>query len=814
MVKYIVARMFLSSAASALAIGLASSAIAQTAPNAVTPSVPATALIGSAEAADTHSGLEDIVVTARRVSENLQAVPISVGTLNAQALASRQILNVNDLKGSVAGLTTSRTATPGGGYVTIRGITPLSLPTPSADSSVGFYIDGVYIARGQGSGVDTTDLSQVEVLRGPQGTLFGRNSSAGAINFITTAPTDRLEAKFKLLYGNYGHFTGSAIINVPITDTLIFRGSYQHNQEDGDVRNTTTSKGYIYNGYGSTTPAKTLGATNSESVSAKLRFTGIAGLTVDYKYDYENYVESSGASQVIGYLPGPFASTLASILPFQAPGAVVQSFTRLGAINEDFQGNSPIVNSGHLLSAAYEINDSLTVKNISAWRKTRSDAFSDLDGADWRIPLAPTFTSFTPFCVSCNRNSLRQSQFSQENQVIGKFDKLNFILGSYYFVEHSRFTSLYSTGAVIPQAPAVYTPPTDAFVNGAPGPLTLGEDGIYVNRSLAAYAHGDYAFTNQLKLAAGIRYTEDRRFEQDLRPFSPGTGKVSYGRFTYDAALNFQATQDQLYYAKYSVGYLSGGIAAGLPFRPETNRQAELGFKTELLDRRLRLNGSAFYSWIKDRQNAAPSVNPLDNPVLEAAGFSAPFPLGIAVYNQEGITRIWGFELEASVVPVDGLTVTGNFGYNHPKPTDGTFNRAPKTTFSFSGQYDFHHFENDSYFSVRIDGDYRGPYYGTGANTDAVFVGDIPAALRPGYATSADYLAAVKQASIAGDYSQVNGRVSLVDFPISDSKARLSGFVRNIFNNQGLLFSVNYGFSVNGSFERPRTYGLELSLDF
>ncbi len=773
-----------------------------------------------------QSGLQEIVVTARRVNENLQKVPISVGTLTPSALQARQIFGINDLKGSVAGLTASRTTTPGSGYFTIRGTTSIALPTPAVDNTIGFYIDGVYIARSEGQGFEVPDLARVEVLRGPQGTLFGRNSAGGAINFITNVPTDRQELKYDLLYGNYDHKRASIILNEPIANGLAVRVSYQHDDSDGDVRNSTTrTAGETYAGYGSFTPVKRFGSSNADSVIAKARYTGIDGLTVDYKFDYNNLKEAPGVNQVIGFLPDAASAglnTLLAILYSANKATVPQSFTRLSALPEGEQGYSNITSYGHLLTAEYAASDAITLKNISSYRQLKAGGFVDLDGADWTLaPIAPV-----PFSITADYQNLREHQFSQEDQVIGKFGDLNFILGGYYFYEHSQFTSVYSAFASIPGNPGVYDPTRAASAYfpvigqalgiSVPGPYALGEYARYRNQSVAGYLHADYRLNDVFKLSAGGRYTTDYRRANDLRDIiGVGVGKVQYSRFTYDGAINAQVTPTKLIYAKYSTGYVSGGITGELSFKPEDDRQVEVGFKTEWLDRKLRINAAAYYTWRHDIQNALPSTSQTNNEVLAASGLTPPYPLGILVYNTPGTSTVKGFEIETTLIPVTGLTLSANLGLNDPKFSDGSLYRAPKQTFAFSGEYDFPKFGNGSYLLFRVDGDYRGHYYGSGANVAGFFTGPINAALvPPGFASGQAYLDALSKAALAGGYWLANARVSIADIPIAGAKAKLSGFVQNILNTRDLLYTVNYGSSINGAFERPRTYGLELNLDF
>ena len=768
--------------------------------------------------------LADIVVTARRVDENLQTVPISVGVVSKAELVSRNINDFQGLKGSVVGLTTSRTGTTGGGYVTIRGLTPVATPQPASDQGVGFFIDGVAIARSQGAGSPLVDIARVEVLRGPQGTLFGRNSSIGSINFITNAPVNRFEMSGSAEYGNYNAFRADAILNVPLTSTLIARFAYRHEQADGDVTNTTTTPGHTYAApYGGFTPASRYDDARSNSYLFKLRFTGIDGLTLDYKYDREDSNQSPGSAQLIGFAPtSPLLGLLAGLFPFQAPGAVVQSFTRLSSVNEDDAGVAKIQNDGHQLNADLRLSDAVSLRSITAYRRTKSNSFADLDGGAWTIPfpfpLAPgVVLPAGPLCVSCSVNVMDQHAFSEEAQVLAKFGKSDVVLGAYYFDEHARFQNTYSVFARVPYSPAVYAPSSTGVVLplGTPADQVLGNNGIYDNKSVALYAHLDQKFSDMFDISLGGRYTWDDRRTNDLRP--GGTiGTLSDGRFTYDAAINLHVDNTKMFFLKYAIGYTSGGIDSNVRFRPEINRQIELGFKGEFLDRKLRFNASGYYSRVRDRQNTLPNTSSgaACNPVLLAAGFTAGnCPVGLFVYNLPGITTVKGFEVETMFRPVHSLTLGANFSYNDPKFSTGELQRAPKTNFSFSTQYDAPAFSNGSHVVLRFDGDYRSKYYATGGNVDAAYVGTVPAALRGGLSNN-DYIAALKKAATAGDYWLVNGRIALVDIPINKAKFELAAFVRNLTDTRAALFTVNLGATYNATYERPRTYGVRAAFSF
>lgn len=763
-------------------------------------------------------GLGEIIVTARRVQESLQSVPASIGTLDAGQLEVRQITSLNSIANNVVGLTITDTPSPGGGYYTIRGITASSLPTPALDVSTGFYVDGVYIARSQGQNFNQADIARVEVLRGPQGTLIGRNSAAGAISFVTNVPTMDRMLRMEVEAGNYGHKRGTVVVNQPIGRDLAVRVSYLHDDIDGNVRNSTSLPGLTYSGLRSFRAPSRWGGSNSDAVSARVRYTGIDGLTVDYKYDYSNRHEVAIPSQLLGFIPdaraGGLNALLASLYPIQTPGTVPVSTKRLSAVPGGDTTGSIIKSSGHLINAEYALTDEVTLKNITAWRRLEAFTAQDNDSGDWSIPFFNTQVT-----ILSSYNDQRQNQFSQENQVIGKFGALRVLAGAYYFVEHADFTFYFNNLQLVPRMPAVYTPATSPFVSSplfgiVPGPLALGELASYRNRSLAGYAHVDYDFNDVFSISLGGRYTSDKRRTNDLRSFGSGLQRYKDNRFTYDATLNAQVDSTKLLYARYATGYTSGGISGNLPFKPEKMRQAEVGFKTEWLDRRLRVNGSAYYTWLRDQQRSVVSVNPAANPVLAGLGVAPPYPLGLILFNITGQTTFKGFELETVFVPTRGLTLSGNIGYNDPKFADGSKQLGPKTQLSFSTDYRVMEFGESSSVNLHFDGNYRSKYFGSGYNVPGFFTGAVDPALLQGFATSAQYNEYVRKGSEIGDYWLFNGRVTVADLNIGGAKAKISGYVNNIFDKRGLVYALNVGIGISGGFERPRTYGASVGFQF
>jgi iron complex outermembrane receptor protein len=555
---------------------------------------------------------------------------------------------------------------------------------------------------------------------------------------------------------------------------------------------------------------------------------GIDKLTVNYKYDYSAFQDLAYGGQAIGYAPNALSTLLGpnafypgsgpAYVP-AAPGSYTPSFNRLGALALPFQSDPANYVQGHTLTLEYELNSDLRLKNIASYRQLYSPSWQDLDGG--ALVTGPAYAALgvpegIPACLSCSYNAMRQHQITEEAQLLGNYGPLNFTSGFFFFHENSSYLLAYGQG----KGPIFPTPTPNVFT---PTDLAFGEDGNYVNSSFAGYVHADYAFTDWLKLAVGGRYTTDDRKTADLRglvvtgniaaPYAFGgavtQGDVTYHRFNYDVALDFQLSPDAMAYTKYSTGYLSGGIQGSHPFMPQDTQQVEVGLKSEWLDRRLRVNGAAYNTWTQNRQE-----------VIINQGEFPDLPLGLVYTNEVGTTKIAGFELETAFKPIQPLTLTANYGFNNPRYPDGARALAAKETFSFSSQYDFPAFSNRSHFLILFDGDYRSRYFAQNVNYDTsngfIATAPIPANLYQalGYASQEDYLAAVFKASQAGGYWLLNARLALVDLSIGKTVGRISAFVRNLADERDLSYASLSGATVDGTYERPRTYGIELNFDF
>jgi len=268
--------------------------------------------------ADQAGGLEEIVVTARRVSEKLQDVPTAITAISAKELEEQQILSVEDIGNTVPSLNMQpQIGTPAVPQIAIRGISNGSL-NPEVDSPIGIYVDGVYLGRAVGSQFDLADLQQIEVLRGPQGTLFGRNAEAGAINFITQGPSGHLDAHLETTFGNYNLKRVKATFDTPEYNGLSLRLTVLHTDQDGYVKNTAAGVTLdLPAPFGPQTSTSTLGGNDTNMVLFAARYVNDK-LTIDYKFDFTDEITQAQPTEILGFDSTPnggFGQSVFAIQP-------------------------------------------------------------------------------------------------------------------------------------------------------------------------------------------------------------------------------------------------------------------------------------------------------------------------------------------------------------------------------------------------------------------------------------------------------------------------------------------------------------------
>lgn len=590
----------------------------------------------------------DIVVTARRTSERLQDVPIAITALSGAALAERNVATLDEIAKFTPNIRfDAAAALSGGNYnatVFIRGVGQNDFAIFS-DPGVGFYVDDVYYARSIGGILDAVDISSVQVLRGPQGTLFGKNTIGGAVLINTATPDlDSFSGQVEGTYGRFDRIDVKGAINIPlVTDLVALRLSAATINRDGYVKRLVTGD--------------TQGDRSAQIVRAKLRIQPQgSGLIVDLGGDYTRARETSAPSDLlaVGNAPGitgvPF---LTNYNIYVAPSLGIVAPNGQRTLNPSFITASPFETYatgpndndldlwGVQANVAYDFGGA-TLKSITAYRHMK--AYFTRDGDN------------TPFTFRQTTNRDRQKQFSQELQLTGKVfaDRLSYVLGAYYFKERASDIAAadLALGLQAPTAPPPFTPAV--FIRNYTN-----------NRSLAVYGQFDLEIVPRLSVTLGGRYTDDKKVftsinvrQRDLVQFVNVTEEATFRKFTPRVGVNYKAADDVLLYASYARGFKQGGFngrplvsqAEVTQYAPEELTTYEAGIKAQWLDRALTTNVAVFHSIYKDIQltvNQTPT-----NFVANAAS-----------------GKINGVEFEAIMRPAPWLTFNTGVGYLDTKYT-------------------------------------------------------------------------------------------------------------------------------------------------
>ncbi|HMC92407.1 MAG TPA: TonB-dependent receptor, partial [Allosphingosinicella sp.] len=577
--------------------------------------------------ADQSGGLDAIVVTATRRETNLQKTPIAISVVDPVAIQSRHIESLLDL--ADGGVPSLRVATfearQSAITIGIRGIVPFDQNQTAREPGVGVYIDGIYLGRSQGLNNALFDVQRIEVLRGPQGTLFGRNTEGGALSIVTKTPTGAFGGRVTAGAGNFGQYNAEAHIDLPAFSNFAvkFDGVMQH--QDGTTRNTAGGQ-YGFNYY------------NRVGGRVAGRWTPVDGLTIDVSYDQAKDENTPNYSQLIDYNPNakvvgtyivdpklvnPNLSAASSYI-LVAPGTTAKCSTCIAPLSPlvTVSGDrrmstvdigvvqQPSVDKTHGTTAAikYKLTPDIELRSITAWRGVETHQWDASAGAH-RSAFAP-FGLFGRYSLS----ELYQHQFSQEFQLVGSLPQLDFVLGAYYFVEHASERAATpnpmqwnADGSGYTFVNQVAPNPAGAIASGNQGwdrrSWFLQRDSNAVGRSYAGFGQFTYtpAGLEQLHLTAGGRVTHETR-KGALTTINgvatPYTLDYKNSRFDPMATLAFDAAPGLNLYAKYSTGFRAGGANARSgsfrAFNPETVQAFEIGAKTDFLDHHARLNVAAY----------------------------------------------------------------------------------------------------------------------------------------------------------------------------------------------------------------------------
>jgi iron complex outermembrane receptor protein len=625
-----------------------------------------------AQDAEQTSSVEDIIVTARRTEESAQKTPLALTAFSGETLERTGAQQVTDLQGAVPNLNLVQgRGSSNSTNIYIRGVgQPDALQT--FDPAVGVYVDDVYYSRIRGSQFDLLDLERVEILRGPQGTLYGKNTIGGAMKLVSRRPGQTFRARASAAYGDYDLVEVQGAVSGPVTDTLALGLSVLHSERGGYVTDPAT--GAEYNDK------------NTSAARASLAWDPSSTFRVDLNVDYSK--DDAGmtvgqATNSLTYL-GNYAVAYPVATP--APDYDFKTRTTPGLPNE-----TRLETWGSALRMTWDLSDALTLKSITSYRELNTDDYIDFDATELEIADALV--------------AVDQKQTSQELQLTYSTDRLTAVGGLYWLKEDvTSHQESYN----------------DDLLGPAYGNATFIRyiDDALETTSKAAYANLTYSVTDALRLSAGVRYTrEEKDYARSTSvvssflfnglpilntsyAFAPPTGEWDDTSIMLSA--DYQLSDDAMVYARYSQGFKSGGFngRANSPteateYQPETADSFEVGAKTQYWDNRLRLNLAAFMT---KYENFQARVSGIETP----PGGGVPTPV-LSVINA-GSLDIFGFEVEGVLAPVRGLTLDTQIGFldaDYKEFNDARFTAfggsrafqdpafSPKWTARVGGQYEW-----------------------------------------------------------------------------------------------------------------------------
>ncbi|MEI6487044.1 MAG: TonB-dependent receptor [Sphingomonadales bacterium] len=796
------------------------------------PATAAEAAAADAATAADGEGLAEIVVTAQKRRENLQTTPIAIAVLGNAALTDRHVVSLVDLgDGAIPSLKVAPFfSRPGALVMNIRGVGVMSDSNqPARDQGVGVYVDGVYLGRAQGLGTALYDVENLEVLKGPQGTLFGRNTEGGAINIVTKKPSGQFKFNTTAGLGNFGSYNVVSHIDLPEFAGISIKF-------DGVV---TAREGMVKNPFAG---ASDFNSYDKRGFRVEALWKPTSSLSVDLTMD-NGYDATSTLYQQLISAPTGLAATatgpaippnfLAAINPVQPTRASVAT---VGVPQQLGIGKS----EGYRLGLDWEVSPTLTFKSITAYRVLYQSQY-DNGSATPTLSIAPTTANPNgDFSIATSggnyqfgRYSLapfRQNQISQEFQAIGEFDRVKFSAGALFFQEKVQDSAqAFNTMQVTNAAGTAFAARQIDYL------AQVVQRASYVKvTSYGLYGQGTYTppiANDILHLTLGGRWTQDQKQGNlftinGALPVVPVNGVNVSGKLyldrtwkRFDPMINLAVdlSDDIHAYGKWSTGYRSGGASSRSityrSFDPETLSMFEIGFKSEFFDRRVRFNAAAYTGAYKNIQ-------------LDFSGLYEDVVNGVRVattrtttdiVNAPGTGRVKGVELELLVNPAQGLTLSGSFAHNEVTipPTLNPFPQTggvlitvplpiyqvytPMNTASAAIDYDLP--LKNATLHAHLDANYDSGVY---ANYTDVAYDPVTRAVRyPQPKGDAGFI--------------VNGRIALGDIkvPNSDAKLTVALWARNLFNEQHLFYKTGSPQGgVQGFFNDFRTYGIEANVKF
>jgi iron complex outermembrane receptor protein len=767
---------------------------------------PAMAMAQDAQAPEQATTFEEVVVTAQRREERLIDVPLSVSALGGEALERAGVSDISGIGGYIPNVQINQTV--GGAFgplISMRGLAPSADTSLGRDQPVGMYIDGVPIAKSTGAAFDTVDLERIEVLRGPQGTLYGKNTIGGAVNLVTRRPTGEFGGKFMLGVGSADLFEQRLSLDLPRIGEVgtgigafDIKVAYSGRTRDGFFDNTAPNARF-----------STFGKQNQRAGRLDVLWRPTEDFTVAYGYDNTS---SRGSPAMLAIsAPGMIGpgGPLAAFYPYIKDSIHA---SRPKGIANDYANRSDFFVKGHALTAEYNASavpflGDITIKSISAYRNLTTRSSTDFDGVGVDI------THFT-----LNNN---YEQISQELQLIGSTDQLKYTFGLFAFKEeydvHNPRWNLQFGGnkfdtnersaentSLAAYGQMTWTPTAwDQRLS-----LTLGgrinkdeKSATSLSQAYSAYA------ANPNNLASGVfqRAPNGAPITRSGGPalgalpgagnigpsdLSPLTADGSWSEFTPEFNVSWKLADDWNLYGRVATGFKSGGnndVAATnasfmTPYEPEKLTAYEIGAKGQWFDRRLNLSAAVYYSDYQDFQ----------------AGVFVPALVTTTIINA-GKAHMSGVELEGQVRPIDNLRINFGYGYTNAKYDEFILPSGVDVTNTYV-------FPLTPKHNYTLGAEYRWA---------GVAGGDVVASLN--YSWRGEQAGGINNdpLSYRKAYGLLDGRLSLSDINIGAGRtAEISLWGKNLLDEEYWVSGINLTLFTVRQWGDPRSLGLQANVKF
>jgi iron complex outermembrane recepter protein len=717
-------------------------------------------------AAEAGDGVEEVIVSARYRKESLQDTPVAITAINTASLDNKATLNLGDLQGAAPNiLITKQDSGAASANVSIRGLTFADVEK-SFDPTVAVVVDGVFIGTSTGQYFDFFDVEQLEVLRGPQGTLFGRNTIGGVIKMQRTRPTGEWGAKVEVSAGNYGGRVLRTVVNAPVVEgKLAAKLFFFHNEGDGFVDHAILNR--------------KVGATDNDSYGASFLFTPNedfdALLTVEKQKQYFEVINSN------------IAKTGEVFCLFEPAGQCDRNTTDDLYTAFGDPGRSDYDAKAATLEMNWRVGGA-TITSVTGFRKSDEFQTQDFDASSADLYFATRTQDF--------------KQKSQELRIGGNFtDSLDYVAGVYYFD---------STYNIIQD--------TRVFGGPAPRQTTQGNSTSY-----AVFGDFNWAFADGFRLSFGGRYTKDEK-ENFNNVGGTQFPRVKYkgSKFTPKVGVDWRPNDDVMYYASFSRGYRSGGfsgrgqtlVSSTTPYGPESVDSIEVGMKASFMDDRLQLNLAAFHAKYKDLQQN--TTVPLPDPGTGSVGNET-------IVTNVGSAKIKGIEADLTARITENFRLTASLGTLDSNFSGFITQEQVSDGEGGSTEVNLDYSNNNLIYNPKVTASLNATYEQVFGTVEGTFnlgyrhISPYDQQISKGPSTTVGGVIVFQgnDPRVKSDTQGFLDASATFAFPVGENKAKLTLWGRNLTDDRGPVaaFTVAGLWSFSSPRE-PRTYGVTVGFEF